>query len=138
VTALTDEQLVKLEGVEAEHTLGDEEEEEGFEWIAMEPEPKRARTESVSPTEMPIVSSASSLAVPVVQTKHEQHEGHDEPDDEDSLFCKSVSHTLKRLAPRRKALAKLRVLQALYDAEFGSETGPDLEVRLRNAEGENK
>jgi len=42
-------------------------------------------------------------------------------DDEDSLFCKSIVHTLRRLTPKQKAFAKLQVLKVLYEAEFGSD-----------------
>ncbi|KAF4518813.1 hypothetical protein B566_EDAN008142 [Ephemera danica] len=137
---LTDDQLVKLEGNAAsELTMEDdlemdETEEEVIEWVMEPAEAKRARQGSVSPPSIPIVTSASSLAMPQLQVEKPPPPliQQDEADDEDSLFCKSVAHTLRRLAPRRKALAKLRILQALYDAEFGNHLGPDVEVRLRN------
>lgn len=136
-SALTDEQLVKLEGGSDDGLVCEEEEEDAsFEWISVsrdgeddeepqEERPSRKRTHEEACS--PVVTATTSLAeLPEGGSRLvEQHE------DEDSLFCKSVAHTLRRLAPRRKALAKLRVLQALYDAEFGTDVGPDVEVRLR-------
>jgi uncharacterized protein YwgA len=38
--------------------------------------------------------------------------------DEDELFCLSVAASLKRFSPQKKALAKLRIQQVMYDVEF--------------------
>lgn len=132
----------------------EENEEAAYEWIAVgeeddtEPEPpvqQRKRHREARSPGLPVVTSASSLVSPHEGVEVELHEeesvikrtrviDHEDHEDEDTLFCKSVAHTLRRLAPRRKALAKLRVLQALYDAEFGSDVGPDVEVRLKTAD----
>jgi BESS motif len=42
-------------------------------------------------------------------------------DDEETLFCKSIVHTLRRLNPKQKAFAKLQILKVLYEAEFGND-----------------
>ncbi|PNF20039.1 hypothetical protein B7P43_G05810, partial [Cryptotermes secundus] len=38
--------------------------------------------------------------------------------DEDELFCLSVAASLRRFSPQKKALAKLRIQQVMYDVEF--------------------
>jgi hypothetical protein len=38
--------------------------------------------------------------------------------DEDELFCLSVAASLRRFNSQKKALAKLRIQQVLYDVEF--------------------
>ncbi|KDR22277.1 transcription factor Adf-1-like [Zootermopsis nevadensis] len=38
--------------------------------------------------------------------------------DEDELFCLSVAASLRRFSPQRKALAKLRIQQVMYDVQF--------------------
>jgi hypothetical protein len=38
--------------------------------------------------------------------------------DEDELFCLSVAASLRRFNPQKKALAKLRIQQVLYDVEL--------------------
>lgn len=41
-----------------------------------------------------------------------------QPPNEDELFCLSVAASLRRFSPQKKALAKLRIQQILYDVEF--------------------
>jgi hypothetical protein len=38
--------------------------------------------------------------------------------DADELFCLSVAASLRRFSPQKKALAKLRIQQVMYDVEF--------------------
>ncbi len=46
-----------------------------------------------------------------------------EDDNEDSLFCKSLVPTLRKLPPRKNKLAKIRISQLLFEMEF-DETAP--------------
>ncbi|PSN41006.1 hypothetical protein C0J52_16064 [Blattella germanica] len=41
---------------------------------------------------------------------------------EDELFCLSVASTLRRFSPQKKALAKLRIQEVLYEVEFIQQT----------------
>lgn len=41
--------------------------------------------------------------------------------DENDLFCMSLSHSLKRLSPQKRASAKIKIMQLLYSFEFGDE-----------------
>jgi hypothetical protein len=43
---------------------------------------------------------------------------HKQTSDEDELFCLSVAASLRRFNSQKKALAKLRIQQVLYDVEF--------------------
>lgn len=66
----------------------------------------------------PVESFRAPFAdVPTLKRKRiELHNGNDE----DELFCLSLVANLKRLSPRRKAIAKMRFQQVLFDFEFPS------------------
>ena len=49
-----------------------------------------------------------------------------EPEDEDSLFCRSLVPRLKRLPSQSRAFVRLQIEQLLYQTEFtGSRTQPN-------------
>ena len=41
-------------------------------------------------------------------------------EDEDSLFGQSIAASLKKMDPRKKALAKIKLQQVLFDIEFST------------------
>ena len=79
-----------------------------------------------------IMNTANSIANHLKQigAKKKQTE---EPDDEDSLFCRSLVPRLKRLPSQRRAFVRLQIEQLLYQTEFtGSRTQPNF---LQNGYG---
>ena len=72
-----------------------------------------------------IMSTANSIAEHLKQigAKRKQTE---EPEDEDSLFCKSLVPRLKRLPSQSRAFVRLQIEQLLYQTEFtGPQTQPN-------------
>lgn len=100
-------------------------------------------TQSQTPIPSPAASSSSStnFEVPSVKKAREKRKRSDdtartsqileqigsietellknqEDDNEDSLYCRSLIPTLKKLPPRKNKLAKIKISQLLFEMEF--------------------
>ena len=72
-----------------------------------------------------IMSTANSIAEHLKQigAKRKQTE---EPEEENSLFCRSLVPRLKRLPSQSRAFVRLQIEQLLYQTEFtGPQTQPN-------------
>ncbi len=47
----------------------------------------------------------------------------EEPDDEDSLFCRSLARQMRALSAEKKSLLKFRIQQSIYECQYGFQAG---------------
>ena len=66
-----------------------------------------------------LIQTAKSVAE--ASNKFSPHNAKDGPEDENSLFCRSLVQRMQRLHPQMKAFVRCQIEQIFYQAEFGAQ-----------------
>eukprot|EP00112_Aurelia_sp_Birch-Aquarium-sp1_P000819 Seg10781.1 transcript_id=Seg10781.1/GoldUCD/mRNA.D3Y31 product="hypothetical protein" protein_id=Seg10781.1/GoldUCD/D3Y31 len=74
------------------------------------PREKRKRSDDTTERTSHILEQIGSIETELKKSQ--------EDDNEDSLYCRSLIPTLKKLPPRKNKLAKIKISQLLFEMEF--------------------
>ena len=76
-----------------------------------------------------LIQTAKSVAE--ASNKFSPHNAKDGPEDENSLFCRSLVQRMQKLHPQMKAFVRCQIEQIFYQAEFGAQVPkgiPNIEI----------